>query len=170
MSRIEKIALMAVACSLGAGCAGARTDIVAPAAQYPVSLSKGVRDADGTMVPEERKVTVATFHQDRTAWGTFYSAAKLTPKTDISQAINQQVRAAGGDAVVNLRVASVHCRGAFWPLVSIIPVWPACTKLRVQGDIVVVIPKAPGEGEDDGPPARPRAAAAPATRTPHAKR
>ncbi len=132
--------LAAVALSTASGCVGARTTVVAPDAHYPVSLSRGVRDRDGSLVPGERRQVVGTFQEARTAWGMFYSLARLTPKTDISEAIDRQVRAAGGDAIVNARVGTLHCGANFVLFLPALPFWPGCVNVYVHGDIVKVLP------------------------------
>ena len=129
------MALALVACC---GCAGARTEVVAPTATVPISLSHAVRDGDGTLVPADRREVVGAFHDERTAWGMLYSVVKLTPTKDISSQVNGAVATSGGDAVVNLRVASKSCAlNYFFPL-TILPLWPGCTNVTVDGDIVHV--------------------------------
>jgi hypothetical protein len=127
---------------LTAGCAGGRTSIVAKDASYPVSLSEGVRDRDGALVEDERKDFVGTFEDERMAWGMFYSSVKLTPTKDISRNVNDQVQKVNGDAVINLRVATAHCGWNFVPILNLLPVWPGCAKVKIEGDIVRVAPKA----------------------------
>ena len=123
---------------LATGCVGARTSVVADDAAYPISLSRAVRDADGAIVPPERAVKVGTFHDDATAWGLFYTAIRFNPRTDISQAINSQVKTAGGDAVVNLRIMGSVCAMDYVGVAMFVPLWPGCTKIAVEGDIIKV--------------------------------
>lgn len=127
--------LLFVAC---AGCAGARTTIVAPTADVPVSLSHAVRDADATIVPAERREVVGSFHDERLAWGLLWSTVKLTPEKDISDEINAQVARAGGDAVINLRIASAGCGWNYVIGLNLLPVWPGCSKVFLDGDIIRV--------------------------------
>ncbi len=124
------------------GCAGARTTVVADTASYPISLSRGVRDADGDLVTSERIQKVGDFKSAATALGVFYSGAKLTPRMDISKAVNAQVARVRGDAIVNLKVKSSVCASDVVPLVSMIPLWPGCANIVVEGEIVRVLPKA----------------------------
>lgn len=120
------------------GCVGARTNVVAPDAAYPVSLSRAVRDADGTIVSQDRAVKVGTFRARFTAWGLFYTAVRLNPRTDISKSLNNQVKTAAGDAVVNLRVMSSVCAMDYIGVFFHTPLWPGCTKITVEGDIIKV--------------------------------
>mgnify|MGYP001072023135 CR=1 FL=1 len=136
-----------VVLALGAtGCAGARTQLVADRAAYPISLSRAVRDADGSLVPHERMAKVGTLKHEATAWGMLYSAVELTPRTEISDAVNRQTAAAGGDAVVNLRVMTRHCGADWMALFTAIPFWPGCMEIVVEGDIVKVRPVASARG------------------------
>lgn len=133
-------ALVAVAAlALGSGCAGARTTVVADHAQYPISLSGATRDANGTIVGgDEELEKVGSLREDATAWGMLYSAIRLNPRTDVSRAVNEQVAKAGGEAVVNLKVRGGHCASDFFAIIDVIPIWPGCTKVVVEGDIVRV--------------------------------
>jgi len=120
------------------GCAGARTEVVAPTATVPVSFSRSVRDQSGEIVSAERREVVGHFESRHNAWGMFYSIAKLDPITDISNDINEQVRAAGGDAVIHLAIRSKPCAHDFVPVFNWLPFWPGCTRVVVEGDIIRV--------------------------------
>ncbi|HVY48513.1 MAG TPA: hypothetical protein VHB21_21640, partial [Minicystis sp.] len=100
---------LVVACVGALGCAGARTQVVAPASRVPVSMSRAVRDAHGDVVPAERRKVVAKFHDERSAWAIFYSAIPFNPTTDISDEVNAQVSRTGGDAVTHLAVTARPC-------------------------------------------------------------
>jgi hypothetical protein len=136
-------ALALAAALAGMGCAGARTRVVAPRAEVPVSLSHAVRDADGELVPRERREVVGQLHDERLAWGLLYSAVKLTPEKDISDEVNAQVTRAGGDAVVNVRIRTNGCAWNYFPVFSALPFWPGCAKVTVDGDIIRVRKGAP---------------------------
>lgn len=122
------------------GCAGARTRVIAPTADVPVSLSYAVRDAHGDIVPAERRLVVGHFHDERTAWGLLYSAIKLTPTKDVSGEINAQVAREVGDAIVNLRIESRGCAWNNAILLNALPFWPGCANIILDGDIVRVAP------------------------------
>ncbi|HSO34737.1 MAG TPA: hypothetical protein VLT33_19520 [Labilithrix sp.] len=124
----------------GTGCAGARTTVAADKAEYPISLSRAVRDPDGEIVSNERAVKVAPFRATSTAWGIFYSLLRINPRTDISEAVNAQVAAAGGQAVVNLRVMAGHCAMNTVAVLVSLPFLPGCTKVVVEGDIIRLVP------------------------------
>lgn len=122
------------------GCAGARTNLVAPTAQYPISLSRGVRDTDGTLVPAERRKIVGHFKTKRKAWAMLYSFLSLTPSKDLSDDLNQQIKARHGDAIINLTVASATCGMNFVFLFDWLPIWPGCSNIEITGDIIQVLP------------------------------
>src|SRR5205823_3855600 len=113
--------------ALSTGCAGARTRVVAPTANVPVSFTRGVRDEAGALVPAGRREVVGHFHDERTAWGLLYSAVKLTPTKDVSEEINDAVAHDRGDAIVNLRMETRGCTSNFAVVLTILPFWPGCT-------------------------------------------
>lgn len=120
------------------GCAGAQTEIVAPTATVPISLSRSVRDQNGEIVSEANREVVGHFESHHTAWGLVYSLVKLDPTTNISSEINEQVHAAGGDAVIHLSIRSKPCATDFAPVVNWLPFWPGCTRVLIEGDIIRV--------------------------------
>ncbi len=121
----------------------ASTNIVAPDAAVPVSLSETVRDADGNLVLPDRQQVVGaydeTFHAYNIPWGII----PLHPTTDISDSVNQAVAAVNGDAITQLTVVADQCwtRGLafFWFL----PIVPSCAAYEVRGRIIRVAPAAP---------------------------
>jgi hypothetical protein len=69
-------------------------------------------------------------------------AAKLTPTTDISNEVNAQVAAAGGDAIVQLTIVTRACALDYFVFpFGILPFWPSCVLVDVNGDIVRVEPR-----------------------------
>lgn len=138
--RAVTLAAVALFAAFATGCAGARTTVVADTASYPISLSRGVRDAKGEIVTLDRVVKVGTFEDDTMVWGLLYSAIRLNPTTDISTAANEQISSVGGDAVVNLRVEGRHCALDWFALFTLVPVWPGCASVKVRGDIIKVKP------------------------------
>ncbi len=121
------------------GCVGARTSVVADHSRYPVSLSRGLRDRGGSLVTPEHRKIVGRFSASHTAWGMLYSAAKLTPTTDISDEVNTQVAAANGDAIIHLTIVTKACALDYFVFpFGILPFWPSCEFVDVNGDIVRV--------------------------------
>jgi hypothetical protein len=119
------------------GCS-VHTEIVAPTATVPISLSRSVRDASGAIVEPERRETVGHFRVHRDAWAMLYTAVQLDTKTDISRDVNDQVRAAGGDAIVRMSIHSRPCAFQFVGILNWLPFWPSCLDVVVEGDIIRV--------------------------------
>jgi len=158
--------LVIAALAFVTGCSGARTNVTADEARYPISLSRAVRDADGEIVAQERAKKVADFQHESTSVAVFYSFAGAAKK-DISRFVNEQVAKHGGDAIVNLKVGVKNC-GANWvPFFYILPFWPGCATVQVQGDIVKVAPKvhpAPSPASPTSPsPSSPSSPSSPAS-------
>jgi hypothetical protein len=120
------------------GCAGARVDLTADHASYPLSLSQVVRDASGRPYDARTLVKVGWLDVRKTTPGFVYSALTVPPTRDFSDEINAQVAAAGGEAVVGLTVSIAG--GCGWlngfPILNALPVWPGCVPVRLTGDIV----------------------------------
>ena len=131
-------ALALAAALLVAGCAGARVQVTADRARYPLSLSPVVRDGAGRLYDARTLVKVGWLDVRQTATGFIYSALAIPRARDFSEAINAQVAAAGGEAVVSLRISTGE--GCGWlngfPILNALPFWPGCVPVRLTGDIV----------------------------------
>jgi hypothetical protein len=126
-------------CALAvAGCAGARVNVTADRARYPLSLSPVVRDAGGRPYDARTLVKVGWLDIRETTPGFVYSALSVPRTRDFSDEINAQVAAAGGEAVVDLTVSIGG--GCGWlngfPILNALPLWPGCVPVRLTGDIV----------------------------------
>lgn len=120
------------------GCAGAHVEITARQSRYAISMSPVVRDSAGRLYDRQSLEVVGALHTDRTRLGFFYSAFTPLSTFDISDAVNTQVEAAAGEAVVDLSVsASDGCDvlNNFF-LFNFLPIWPGCVPVTVTGDIV----------------------------------
>ena len=135
---VKAPALALMATLLAAGCAGARVQVTADRARYPLSLSPTVRDAGGRLYDARSLVKVGWLDVRKTTSGYLYSAVGLPPARDFSDAINAQVAAAGGEAVVGLKISVGD--GCGWlngfPVLNALPFWPGCVPVRLTGDIV----------------------------------
>lgn len=134
LSRIGLAIALATAC----GCAGAGVTIVADRAAYPISMSGSVRDDTGTLHDARSLKVVGAFDVEETRLGLVYSTTTVHEKLDISDAINSQVQAAGGEAVIRLSVTvddSCHWRNELFPL-TVLPFWPGCVPVKIHGAIV----------------------------------
>jgi hypothetical protein len=137
---LRVVPLLALGLGLPA-CVGARTTVMAKRAEVPVSMSRALRDADGSLVTADRRTVVGTFTTERTAWNILWAAIKVTPETDISDAVNEQVAAVKGDAITHLTVVTKHCALNYFVFpFGLLPFWPSCADLVITGQIVKVGP------------------------------
>ena len=123
---------------VASGCAGARVEMTADRARYPLSLSPAVRDDNGRLYDARSLVKVGWLDVRKTTPGFIYSALTVPPTRDFSDEINAQVAAAGGEAVVGLTISIGG--GCGWlnglPILNALPIWPGCVPVRLTGDIV----------------------------------
>ncbi|HEY3665775.1 MAG TPA: hypothetical protein VGL19_07245 [Polyangiaceae bacterium] len=139
------------------GC-GVSSWVTAPDSKYPISMSSGLRDQHGELVPAASKTTVGTFEKHYKACSMLWRLISFTGDKDISDSVNEQVAANKGDAVQDL---SVESSGTVWNIITFIGIFPDCANVRLKGTIVKVTPPAP-------PVATPAAAPAPAAVPPAA--
>lgn len=125
-----------VALALVGGCAGGRSNLRFDDTRYPVSLSPTVLGSDGVVLLPAGREVVGKLEIETKVYGLLWAAVPLTPNKDLSTQVNEQIEQAGGQAVVNLRVTSRQCGlNSAWVL-STVPLWPGCSKVFVQGDII----------------------------------
>ncbi len=136
MSRVLVVVLGALV-----GCAGARADVVAPNAAFPISLTHAVRGSDGAIVADKDLEVVGRFNAEKLALAVLYSAIPVTGALDISDAVNTQVRAVGGDAVIDLQIHTKVCALDWIIVLHLLPIWPGCATVKAQGSIVKVVRK-----------------------------
>jgi len=162
MSRRLAFGLSAIALAVGAvGCSGARSHVTAPTAEYPISMSDGIRDENGSAVPDEDKQVVGYFMYDYKAWGMWWRIISFTGDKDMSEEMNKQVKAAGGEGVINLSVKAENCT---WNIFTFVGLFPDCSTVRVRGNIIKRKPKAAVASTPPvvAPPATPAAPPPPA--------
>ena len=128
------LGLLAVLC---ASCAGANASVVANEARYPISMSPVVRDKGGQLLERAHLQRVGRLSASSTKFAVGYSL--VVPRTyDISEEVNAQVAAVGGEAVVNVSVRAGDGCGILnmFPFLNALPIWPGCVPVTVEGDIV----------------------------------
>jgi hypothetical protein len=122
--------------AIGAGCSGAKSYVRADQSAYPISLSNGLRGSDGQLIPDARKSPVGAFETHWSSWTAVWTLIPLSNRTrDISEEVNQQVKKAGGDAIVGLDVKVTQCG---WNYLTILGILPGCDNVSVTGHIVKV--------------------------------
>lgn len=128
--------LMPVAATTG--CAGARVAVTAERSRFPISMSDAVRDRSGELYGPPSLKRLADFSVESTKIGILYSAVAPGSPLDISDAVNAQVTAAQGEAIINLSVTvSEGCAllNSF-PVLNALPIWPGCVPITIEGEIV----------------------------------
>jgi hypothetical protein len=117
------------------GCAGARYEVRADQARYPISMSPALPDSDGTILyVDHGLVPVGRFTEEVTKLGFFYGATGGT--LDLSDVVNEQVAAHGGDGVADLAIDSRHCKTNWFFPFTLLPIWPGCESVIVTGVVV----------------------------------
>jgi hypothetical protein len=117
-------------------------------------MSQVVRDGSGLLYDHQSLEYVGALHTGRTRMGFFYSALTPLSTFDISEDVNAQVAAAGGEAVVGLTVSASDSCDILnnFPILNILPLWPGCVPVTVTGDIVRRRSAAPVVGSSSGGP------------------
>jgi hypothetical protein len=122
------------------GCTGAHTGVTFDRAQYPISLTNWIPDEAGVAVESDELVRVGRLEVEGRRWSLLYTSVSLGGPIDLSEELNAAVKAAGGEAVVNLDVQAAL---PFWPdllpggfMLHWAPVWPGSVLVMVDGDIV----------------------------------
>lgn len=119
------------------GCAGARYDVTAATAKYPLSFSPALPDESGAILRLGEGLDATGFlNIDTTTYGFFYGATGDT--VDISEEVNRQVKSQGGEGVVGLSLASTSCALNYLFPLMYLPFWPGCQGLTVTGRVVKV--------------------------------
>ncbi|MCX4239421.1 hypothetical protein [Paraliomyxa miuraensis] len=136
MVPLMKVGLSSIGLAILIGCAGGRTNLQFNEAKYPISLSPTVLGRDGLVLFPDERTVVGQLHLEAKAWGIAWAAIPLRPNTDLSKELNSQVHKVGGEAVVNLRITSRQCGINHAWILSTIPLWPGCSRITVQGDII----------------------------------
>jgi hypothetical protein len=128
------------------GCAGAGVQVTAARSLYPISMSGDVRDSTGTLLDARSLTRVGDLQTGRTRVGFLYSGLTPLSTFDISDDVNAQVAAVQGEAVVHLAVTVTgDCDFLNSLLVfNILPIWPGCVPVTINGVIVRRRPPPPG--------------------------
>jgi hypothetical protein len=118
-------------------CAGARNVVKVDQAKYDVSLSGGLRESSGNLIPSDRLEVVGTYKQTAFGWGLIWSWVSLN-SINISKSVNEQVEKAGGNAITNLSVSVQGGFLNFFPIFNWLPIWPGYNIVDFTGNIVKI--------------------------------
>jgi hypothetical protein len=121
--RFSQVLLLLLA-TLGLGCAGSHSSIIATDASYPVSMSSVVYGPDGHLLDRKQLEEVGLFAYEYRSVHALFTLLPL-----------EEVATAGGEAVVDLTVVAAS-NG--WNAISAIlgGILPAYSKVSVFGTIV----------------------------------
>ncbi len=120
------------------GCGGARSAIKADTSSYPISLSDGLRNADGSLVSDDQVRSVGTFKASFTDWSALWMFVPFRQTHDISDEVNAQVAQAGGNAINDLAITTSHCA---WNNFTVLGLLPDCAHVDLEGNILKVSPR-----------------------------
>lgn len=138
------LVLLALSTIFLAGCAGARGVIELNSLAYPVSMSAYLYDQNNNIVAKEQALAVVDkFTYRKTAWGILWTLVPLSDDRDIADAINEKLKETGGDGIINLSLTAEECGFNIFSttfLLSVLPFWPGCVNVTVEGEIVRLSP------------------------------
>jgi hypothetical protein len=127
---------LALGVGIGIGCAGGRGDVRFDSLRYPVSMSGYVYGPKNRALSPRSLEVVSEFEHEGRLWGVLFSWLPVSGDLDLSDEINNDVEAAGGEGVINLSVKSEGCVLNYIPGLSLIPMWPGCADVTVAGQVV----------------------------------
>ncbi|MDH5721662.1 MAG: hypothetical protein OEZ13_13745 [Spirochaetia bacterium] len=117
---------------------GAAGKIKLKNSKYPVSLSHSLYDNDGKIVSEKNGLeTIKHFKYNTSYWSILYTFIDLSDDEDITMYLNTELDDLRGDGVINLEIENKQCiNHMFIPMITILPFWPSCTNINLEGDFV----------------------------------
>lgn len=118
------------------GCAGGRGDVRFDSLEYPASMSGYLHGPNGRPVSPKSLSVVGEFEEEARLYGMVFSWVPVTKTVDVSEAMNREIAAAGGEGMINVKVSSDGCVMNYMPVLSLLPVWPGCADVTVEGQIV----------------------------------
>lgn len=118
------------------GCAGARYEVAADHARYPISFSPSLPDEKGKVVYLGHELeSRGSFEFSTTKFGFLYGLTSAGTM-DVSERINEEVAKKGGEGVVALVVKNQNCFTNYLFPLPILPFYPGCQVVTVTGTVV----------------------------------
>jgi len=125
----------AVLLLLAAGCVGGKAHLRADHLSHPVSLSRSYVGSEGSVIGPDRQEVVAPFTFVVRRWSLFWTLLPLSSRVvDLSDLLEERIRAAGGEAVVDLTLKVFE--DPLSVLTLFVPVVPSRVSVHVAGDVV----------------------------------
>ena len=127
---------------LPAQCAGGGGVVRLQNAEYPVSMSPYIWG------PGEESLSIGNglerarrLYIHDSFWGIMWTKVSLSDDSGITAEMNEKVKEAGGVGVVNFSIIGRECAAnGSWTMgfifLSWLPIFPGCTDVFIQGDIV----------------------------------
>ena len=143
MNRILALAVCLLLLALAA-CAGGNLRLKASHTGYPVSFSPAVFAPNGELRYTGGYKVIGSFSKCYERWSLFWTLIPLSAyERDISDDLNEAIRAAGGDGAVNFqaRVTTPKINSLLSAtLLSILPLTPSVHRVYVSADIISLMP------------------------------
>lgn len=121
------------------GCSGSKYSMQLQDLRYPASMSGYLYDADDTILSEKEMEVVGELDESVTLWAMVWSKVDLNGESsdhELAGRMNAAVEESGGEGVIDLTFSSDTCGMDFAPVMSMLPFWPGCTRVRATGTIV----------------------------------
>ena len=116
-------------------CAGANYLVDLSDCKYPLSLTPNLVDQhDNILKHGQETKALGQFKVDQIVISPFWGIPKMN--ADVGALLNEEVEKLKGEAVVNLTMTNKDCFTNYLPLVSILPIWPGCRILQIDGTVV----------------------------------
>ncbi|MEL6543789.1 MAG: hypothetical protein AAFQ82_04130 [Myxococcota bacterium] len=134
---VQWTTLILVTLVLSAGCAGARYQVKADGLSYPVSMSGALPDQSGNLFVLHHGLEVlGDIDESWRAWGVLYG--ETGTDVEVSEAISTRIRELGGDGAAAVTVTTANCGINYWPTLIVLPFFPGCVSVHVEGHVVRV--------------------------------
>lgn len=144
MKRNLKLLIGLLCLAVLSGCTGAKSRIVAGHSDYPVSFSPAIRDTDGSILMEDQLTQVGDFAYGYKASRMFWKLIPLSrTEHDLSDEINRQVSASGGEGIVNLNIVEVQNWWTSFAAILTVGLFPTSHAVEIKGMIVKRMEKTP---------------------------
>ena len=126
--------LAMVSCSTG--CAAGSGTLRFKKLSYPVSMSPVLEDDSGKLLGTYDLEKRGKFKKEVTFTNLIWGLVPTTGSVDLSAEINKKIRGVKGEGIINFSVTAIPCGSNFIFQLIIIPFWPGCTRVVVEGTIV----------------------------------
>ena len=118
-------------------CASAKSDLKFSTVKYPVSLSPYLYGPNWEKLQAGKQLTsVSKFFYKQSYYSILYGWLPLSSEKKFNEYINQKIKEKNAKGMVNLSISSQMCGINNIIILNILPVWPGCTIMTAQGEIV----------------------------------